>query len=130
MKTLVVHCHPNPDSFNAALYRAAVGALRTAGHELRCIDLYAEGFDPVLTREELVAIGEVCRKAAVEDVVILRCKLAQIDAGGSAIALAALGRIGGTGRRVGAGARSALGGGGLGGAGGAAAWYRRGSRAW
>lgn len=31
--------------------------------------------------------GEVCRKAAVEDVVILRCKLAQIDAGGSAIAL-------------------------------------------
>ncbi|MFO1245361.1 MAG: NAD(P)H-dependent oxidoreductase [Ramlibacter sp.] len=52
MKTLVVHCHPNPDSFNAALYRAAVEALRTAGHELRCIDLYAEGFDPVLTREE------------------------------------------------------------------------------
>lgn len=31
--------------------------------------------------------GEVCRKAAAEDVVILRCKLAQVDAGGSALAL-------------------------------------------
>jgi hypothetical protein len=31
--------------------------------------------------------GEVCRKPAAEDVVILRCKLAQIDAGGAALAL-------------------------------------------
>ncbi len=52
MRTLIVHCHPNPESFNAALYRAACAALRGAGHELRTLDLYAEGFDPVLTREE------------------------------------------------------------------------------
>jgi hypothetical protein len=31
--------------------------------------------------------GEVCRKAAADDVVILRCKLAQFDAGGKALAL-------------------------------------------
>jgi putative NADPH-quinone reductase len=52
MNCLVVHCHPDPASFNAALYRVACDALREAGHELRCFDLYAEGFDPVLTREE------------------------------------------------------------------------------
>ncbi len=55
MKTLVVHCHPDPESFNAALYRTACEALREAGHELRCVDLYAEGFDPVLSREERLA---------------------------------------------------------------------------
>ncbi|MCJ0761664.1 NAD(P)H-dependent oxidoreductase [Variovorax terrae] len=55
MRTLVVHCHPNPESFNTALYRTAVQALQRAHHELRLLDLYAEGFDPVMTREERVA---------------------------------------------------------------------------
>ena len=52
MKLLLVFCHPDPDSFGAALRRTAVDALRAAGHELREIDLYAEGFDPVFTRDE------------------------------------------------------------------------------
>lgn len=52
MRTLVVHCHPDPQSFNAALFRAACAAVQKAGHELRSIDLYAEGFNPVLDLEE------------------------------------------------------------------------------
>ncbi|HYF16684.1 MAG TPA: NAD(P)H-dependent oxidoreductase [Ramlibacter sp.] len=52
MRTLVVHCHPDPESFNAALYRTACDAVRAGGHEVRGIDLYAERFDPVLSREE------------------------------------------------------------------------------
>jgi putative NADPH-quinone reductase len=52
VNTLVVHCHPDPESYNAALYRAACTALEAGGHALRRIDLYAEGFDPVLSREE------------------------------------------------------------------------------
>jgi NAD(P)H dehydrogenase (quinone) len=52
MRLLVVFCHPDPDSYGAALRSAALGALRDSGHELRQIDLYAEGFDPVLTRAE------------------------------------------------------------------------------
>jgi NAD(P)H dehydrogenase (quinone) len=52
LNTLVVHCHPDPESFNAALFRAACEALEGAGHELRRADLYAEGFDPVLSLEE------------------------------------------------------------------------------
>ena len=52
MRLLVVFCHPDPESFGAAIFRTACDALRAAGHELRVIDLYAEGFDPVFTREE------------------------------------------------------------------------------
>ena len=52
MKTLVVHCHPNPASFNAALYAATCDSLRRAGHDVRAVDLYAEGFDPVMKRDE------------------------------------------------------------------------------
>ena len=55
MKTLVVYCHPNPESFSAALYARTVNTLNAGGHELRCFDLYAENFQPVLTLEERVA---------------------------------------------------------------------------
>ncbi len=51
MRVLVVHSHPDPDSYNAALCRETLAALARAGHETRLIDLYAEGFDPVLSRE-------------------------------------------------------------------------------
>lgn len=52
MKLLVVFCHPDPASYGAALRDTALQALREAGHELRLLDLYAEGFDPVLSRAE------------------------------------------------------------------------------
>ena len=52
MRLLVVFCHPDPDSYGAAIFRTACQALREAGHELRIIDLYAEGFDPVFTLDE------------------------------------------------------------------------------
>ena len=52
MRLLVVFCHPDPDSYGAAIFRTACAALRDSGHELRVIDLYAEGFDPVFSRAE------------------------------------------------------------------------------
>jgi putative NADPH-quinone reductase len=52
MRLLVVFCHPDPDSYGAAIFRTACQALREAGHELRIIDLYAERFDPVFRLEE------------------------------------------------------------------------------
>jgi putative NADPH-quinone reductase len=55
MRTLVVHCHPNPESFSAALHATACAALRKGGGDLRVIDLYAQGFDPVMKRDERVA---------------------------------------------------------------------------
>ena len=41
MRLLLVDCHPGPDSFCAAIRDAALAALRSAGHEVREIDLYA-----------------------------------------------------------------------------------------
>jgi putative NADPH-quinone reductase len=45
MRVLVVHSHPDPSSYNAALCRETLAALAAAGHETRLIDLYAEGFE-------------------------------------------------------------------------------------
>jgi putative NADPH-quinone reductase len=52
VRILVLYAHPNPDSFIAACHRVAVAALTRAGHEVDDCDLYAEGFDPVLSLEE------------------------------------------------------------------------------
>jgi NAD(P)H dehydrogenase (quinone) len=49
---LLVYCHPDPESFGSAIRDTAVEALTAAGHELRQIDLYAEGFDPVMSTAE------------------------------------------------------------------------------
>jgi len=52
MRVLVIYAHPLADSFAAALHRTVVAALQRAGHEVDDCDLYAEGFDPVLTGAE------------------------------------------------------------------------------
>jgi len=52
MRVLVVYAHPLSDSFAAALRDAVVAQLGAAGHEVDHCDLYAEGFDPVLTAPE------------------------------------------------------------------------------
>ncbi len=52
MRTLVVYCHPVPESYCAALRDAAVATLTARGDEVRIVDLYAEGFDPVMTAGE------------------------------------------------------------------------------
>lgn len=52
MRLLIVFSHPSPDSFGAAILARAQDALRAGGHEVRVRDLYAEGFQPVLTRTE------------------------------------------------------------------------------
>ena len=55
MRVLLIYCHPVEDSYNAALHRAARAALENAGHAVDDCDLYAEGFDPVLSRAERLA---------------------------------------------------------------------------
>lgn len=52
MRCLVVYCHPVPESFAASLRDAALDVLCGRGWDVRLIDLYAEGFDPVLGMEE------------------------------------------------------------------------------
>ena len=52
MRFLVIYAHPVKNSFQSAIHRCAVEALTGAGHDVDDCDLYAEGFQPVLTRSE------------------------------------------------------------------------------
>ena len=52
MRALVLFAHPVPESLNAAAHRVVVDTLTERGWEVDDCDLYAEGFDPVLTTEE------------------------------------------------------------------------------
>ncbi|TPM34747.1 NAD(P)H-dependent oxidoreductase [Mesorhizobium sp. B2-3-5] len=52
MNILVLYAHPVETSFNAGLHRMIVERLRAAGHSVDDCDLYAEDFDPRLTRRE------------------------------------------------------------------------------
>ena len=51
MKVLYLYCHPLPESFHAAIRVEALAGLAQAGHAVDLLDLYAEGFDPVLTED-------------------------------------------------------------------------------
>lgn len=53
MRVSVILAHPGRDSFNHAIARAVVSALGGNGHDVCFHDLYQEGFDPVLTFEEI-----------------------------------------------------------------------------
>lgn len=52
MRALIVYCHPSPNSFTAAVCATVQERLAAAGAQIRLIDLYARGFDPVLSRTE------------------------------------------------------------------------------
>jgi putative NADPH-quinone reductase len=52
MKILVLLAHPDSGSLNAAIAKACIGELESAGHSVVFHDLYAEGFDPLLKKGE------------------------------------------------------------------------------
>jgi len=52
MRVLMVYTHPIAESFTAAVRDAARAGLSDAGHEIRLIDLYADNFDPRLSRQD------------------------------------------------------------------------------
>jgi NAD(P)H dehydrogenase (quinone) len=53
MKILVILGHPDPESFNYALFERVVEALKKIGHSVISHDLYGEGFDPILPSIEI-----------------------------------------------------------------------------
>lgn len=52
MRVLYLYAHPLPESFHFAIREEVRAGLAEAGHEVDLCDLYAEGFDPVLSAEE------------------------------------------------------------------------------
>jgi NAD(P)H dehydrogenase (quinone) len=61
MHVLVVYCHPVETSFASALHQEVLANLRAAGHTVDDCDLYAEGFDPVMSPQERLQYHEVPR---------------------------------------------------------------------
>jgi NAD(P)H dehydrogenase (quinone) len=77
MRFLVVYAHPSEDSYQSALHHRVVNALIAAGHEVDDCDLYAESFQPVLSRSERNEYHDALknRLAASKDVGrLLRCQ--------------------------------------------------------
>lgn len=58
MRPLILYCHPDPASFTAAVRDAIITTLVQRGVEYRLIDLYAEGFNPVLGAGELARYAD------------------------------------------------------------------------
>lgn len=58
LDTLVVYCHPYELSFNHAVLVAVEEGLVRAGRSFEVCDLYADGFDPVLSAADLALYGQ------------------------------------------------------------------------
>jgi NAD(P)H dehydrogenase (quinone) len=78
MKVLVVLGHPDPKSFNHAIASAVCETLRKSGHTVVFRDLCAEGFDPLLPKEEIPEDGLVpaliqqqCEELASADGIVI-----------------------------------------------------------
>jgi putative NADPH-quinone reductase len=59
MNILVLYAHPVETSYNAVLHRTVVERLAAKGHTVDDCDLYAEDFDPRLTRAERLAYHDM-----------------------------------------------------------------------
>ena len=58
MRVLVIYCHPDETSFASALHAAVVESLTTRGHSVINLDLYREGFNPIMTLKERLAYSD------------------------------------------------------------------------
>ena len=58
MNVLIVHAHPEPNSFNGAMTRAAVETLTAQGHEVTVSDLYEMGFHAPSDRSNFLAAAD------------------------------------------------------------------------
>lgn len=75
MKALVVVSHPAADSFNHALAEAVRAAWTSAGCDLVFHDLYAEGFDPLLSASEARGMSSADKTVAAHIAELRACDL-------------------------------------------------------
>lgn len=77
MRVLVLFAHPLETSFVAALHRRVVETLRGGGHEVDDLDLYAEEFNPVMSRQTLVDYLDAARNRAEVAAYVERVRAAE-----------------------------------------------------
>lgn len=73
MKVLIVFTHPNANSFNHALLEKIRAGLEQSGHQVKVKDLYQEGFNPVLSSDDLSQLhqGTIPDRIAAEQAHLL-----------------------------------------------------------
>ena len=76
MRVLYVYCHPVPESFHGAVRDVALEGLRRR-HDVDLLDLYAEGFDPVLGAEERRRYHDVERNREGIEPYLIRLRKAE-----------------------------------------------------
>ncbi|MCX4820256.1 NAD(P)H-dependent oxidoreductase [Streptomyces sp. NBC_01142] len=79
MRIGVYLAHPRPGSFNHAVFDAVVDELRGRGAQVVAHDLCAEGFDPVLSREETETV-QAASHALDPQLSLHRAEVATLDA--------------------------------------------------
>jgi len=58
MNVFLINAHPEPKSFNGAMFRMAQETLHAAGHVVASSDLYAMKFDPVSDRRNFATVKD------------------------------------------------------------------------
>jgi NAD(P)H dehydrogenase (quinone) len=58
MKIFLVLAHPEPRSFNGALFRHAQKLLAGAGHDIKTSELYSMEFNPVSSRQNFTSVKD------------------------------------------------------------------------
>ena len=58
MRVLIVLAHPEPQSYNGALFDTAIATLEAAGHSVSTSDLYRMDFDPVSSRKNFSSVKD------------------------------------------------------------------------
>lgn len=77
MKVFLLYAHPVETSFNASVHEAALLGLAKAGHEVDDCDLYKEGFQPLLTREERIYYHDETKNRDPVDEYVVRLQRAE-----------------------------------------------------
>jgi NAD(P)H dehydrogenase (quinone) len=76
-RVLVLYAHPCEESFSAALKNTVVRTLSAQGWDVDLCDLYAEGFDPVMTAAERRGYLEVPANTATVQPYVDRLRAAE-----------------------------------------------------
>jgi NAD(P)H dehydrogenase (quinone) len=77
LQILVVFSHPLETSFVSALHARVVEILRAGGHIIDDLDLYAEKFDPVMSREGLRSYTDTNSNTREVETYVQRLKAAE-----------------------------------------------------
>lgn len=77
MRILVVFAHPLETSFISTMHARVVETLRGRGHVVDDLDLYAEKFDPVMSREALRSYVDTSANARGVEGYVQRLKAAE-----------------------------------------------------